>query len=137
MSKKRVLVINENDSELDDLISGLSWAGFSVTCAPSHFCTLLGLKIISADIIFIKYQSDESLEICRLLHKEYCLPVILIGNEKDEDLWHKALVIAEADFYVQRPFDLDELVLRMKAIIWRYNKEHNTKTRNIIPKHGL
>jgi two-component system response regulator VanR len=77
------------------------------------------------------------LEICHELHKEFNIPVILLGNDPSPDIWKKALVSAEADFYVRKPFDMDELVARIKAILRRYKKNETEKQTILAKEMGI
>lgn len=121
-NQNRVLIMDESDSAPKSLISGLSQAGFSVAYIPSFMQTPSALQVFHPDIIILTHKSDVSLEICLLLHTEYHVPIVLVGNDYSPDIWEKALVSAGADFYVQEPFDIDELVARIKAILRRYRK---------------
>ena len=136
MEKKcdRILVIDENNSLGKDLASGLSKAGFSVALVPGFARTLLSLQVFKPDMIILNHLSDESLERCHQLHNAFCTPVILIGEDYSTDIWRKALIVAEAEYYVRKPFCMEELVARMKAILRRY-KRHGAETQ-IVKSHN-
>ena len=116
----RILVIDESNSLHEDLVPGLSQAGFSVALVPDYANGLLSLQIFKPDMIILNHLSDESLERCHQLHNAFCTPVILIGEDYSSDIWEKALITAEAEFYVRKPFCMEELVARMEAILRRY-----------------
>ena len=124
MEKKcdRILIIDENNSLNKDLAPGLSKAGFSVALVPGFARALFSLQVFNPDLIILNHLSDESLEKCHQLHNAFCLPVILLGEDYGSDIWEKALIVAEAEFYVRKPFDMEELVARMKAILRRYKR---------------
>ena len=119
----RILIIDENNSLNKDLAPGLSKAGFSVALVPGFTRALRSLQVFNPDLIILDHLSDESLEKCHQLHNAFCLPVILLGEDYSSDIWKKALIVAEAEFYVRMPFDMDELVARMKAILRRYKRK--------------
>jgi len=120
----RILVIDESNSLNKDLVPGLSKAGFSVALVPGFARALLALQVFNPDMIILNHLSDESLETCHQLHNAFCIPVILLG---DDDIWRRALIVAEAEFYVRKPFRMEVLVARMEAILWRY-KRHGAET---------
>ena len=122
MGKKcdRILVIGESNSLHNDLVQGLSHSGFSVALVPGLARALLSLQIFNPDMIILSHVSDESLETCHQLHNTFSIPVILLGDDYSQDIWRRALIVAEADFYLRKPFDMEELVARMKAILRRY-----------------
>lgn len=121
-NRDRILVIDETDSSRGKLIPGLSQAGFSVALVPDFTRALFALQIINPDMIVLSHISDESLEMCYQLRTEYLIPVILVGNDHSSEIWEKALVSAEAEYYVRKPFDMDEVVARIRAILRRYKK---------------
>jgi len=129
MEKKcdRILVIDENNSLDKDLAPGLSKAGFSVVLVPGFARALLSLQVFNPDMIILNHLSDESLETCHQLHNAFCIPVILLGDDHSTDIWRRSLIVAEAEFYVRKPFCMEELVARMKAILRRYRR-HGAET---------
>ena len=124
MEKKcdRILVIDESNSLDKELVLGLSQAGFSVALVPGFARALLSLQVFNPDMIILNHLSDESLETCHQLHNAFCIPVILLGDDHSTDIWRRALIVAEAEFYVRKPFCMEELVARMKAILRRYRR---------------
>lgn len=116
----RILVIDESNSLHEDLVPGLSQAGFSVAFIPGYAKGLMSLQVFNPDIIILNHLSDESLETCHQLHNAFSIPVILLGEDYNNDIWRRALIVAEAEFYVRTPFDMDALVARIKAILRRY-----------------
>lgn len=125
----RILVIDENKSLDKELVPGLSQAGFSVAFIPGYANGLLSLQVFNPDMIILNHLSDETLERCHQLHNTFYLPIILLGEDYSNDIWRKALIVAEAEFYVRTPFDMEELVARIKAILRRY-KRNGAETQN-------
>jgi len=123
----RILVIGESNSLHNNLVQGLAHSGFSVALVPGFARALLSLQVFNPDMIILNHVSDESLETCHQLHNAFYIPVILLGDDYSPDIWRRALIVAEADFYVRKPFDMEELVAGMKAILRRY-KGHGSET---------
>jgi len=62
----------------------------------------------------------DGIEACSELNIVFGVPVILIGENPDAEVWERA-VDAGADFYIRKPFSCDEsLVARVRAILRRY-----------------
>ena len=119
-SSDRILIIDENNSFNKGLLAGLSQVGFSMALVPGLAIALQSLLVLKPDMIILHHLSDESLETCRQLHDAFCIPVILVGADYNPEIWRKALIEAKADFYVRKPFYMEELVARLQAILWRY-----------------
>ena len=116
----RILIIDPECSLGEELAPALAEAGFSVARASSYPEDILILVELKPDMIILNHTSEESLEVCHLLHSISRLPVILVGEDYSSDIWEKALLEAEAEFYVRKPVDTDVLIARMKAILRRY-----------------
>ncbi len=66
---------------------------------------------------------------CYWLHQIFGIPVLLLGLEKNDETWVRA-VQAGADFYFRMPFSRLELTARVRAILRRYKKRLNTTFRS-------
>jgi len=129
MGKKcdRILIIDTESSLGEELVPALAEAGFSVARISSYPEAMLSLEVLKPDIIILNHTSEENLEACHQLHTTSGLPVILLGEDYSDSIWRRAMIVAEAEFYVRKPFCMEELVARMKAILRRY-KQHGTET---------
>jgi two-component system, OmpR family, response regulator VanR len=104
----------------EELAPVLSEARFSVARASSYSEAISILVALIPDMIILNHTSDESLAACHLLHMLSRLPVILVGEDYSSEIWRKALLESEAEFYVRKPFDTDVLIARIKSILRRY-----------------
>ena len=116
----RILIIDIEPFLGENLAAKLSGAGFSVAHASNYQEALLLPIVFKVDMVILGYVSEDSLEICRQLHNVFNVPVILIGRDSGNEIWKKALLEAEAEFYVRSPFSTELLISRMKAILRRY-----------------
>lgn len=73
-----------------------------------------GLNMVILDEII-----EDSLVVCRQF-AEKGIPVILVGRDRSQEIWRKALIEAGAEFYVRKPIHHMELIARVKAILRRY-----------------
>jgi DNA-binding response OmpR family regulator len=118
----RVLIMDTESSLSGELAPVLAEARFSVARASSYPEAILILVALKPDMIILNHTCEESLEACHLLHNISHLPVILVGEDYNREIWRKALIEAEAEFYVRKPFDADVLIARMKSILRRYRQ---------------
>lgn len=64
--------------------------------------------------------STESWQFCRDVRRISTLPLIVISNNADSEDCVKA-INAGADFFMRKPFGPQELVARIKALLYRSN----------------
>ncbi|HFN0791236.1 TPA: response regulator [Klebsiella variicola subsp. variicola] len=76
------------------------------------------------DIVFINKSTKiiDSIGLCNKIHTLFHIPVIIISDRADEIDCILGLEIG-ADDYITRPFSMDEFILRIKNILWRYQKK--------------
>ena len=132
----RILIIETRPSLGKDVVLALAKAGFSVACVHGYPEALLSLEVFKPDIIILDHTSKDSLEVCRQIHTVFRLPVILIGHDSSNEIWRKALLEAEAECYVRRPFSTEVLVARMNAVLWRYRRQIPDVSDRIIIRHN-
>jgi DNA-binding response OmpR family regulator len=61
----------------------------------------------------------DSFAVCKHLHDSYGIPVIVVGNVTDGEMW-KQTVDAGGDCYIREPVSCRGLAARMSAILRRY-----------------
>jgi excisionase family DNA binding protein len=118
----RVLIVDTDSSLSRELVPALNEAGFKVARVPGYQEAILSLEVLNPDMIILRHRSDESLELCRQLRAASHLPVILFGEDQSKEIWKKALLEAEAEFYIRKPFSTEELIARIRAILRRYRR---------------
>ena len=134
--RDRILVIGSKSLLGEELVPTLAEAGFSVARVPSYLDALLSLEVFKPDMIILGHASEDSLEMCYQLHAVFSLPVILLGEAPSNEIWRKALLEAEAEFYVRKPFSTEVLVARMKAILRRYRQHTPRVTERIVERRN-
>jgi len=132
----RILIIEMGPSLGEDVVLALAKAGFSVARVHGYPEALLSLEVFKPDMIILDHTSKDSLEMCRQLHTVFYLPVILLGKDPGSEIWRKALLEAEADCYVRKPFSAEVLVSRMKAILRRYRCQMPDVSDRTIIRHN-
>lgn len=130
MSSSRVLIV---DSDVDPLLEpALREAGFDVqlsrTAREGHAAASVGkIDLILLDIALPDVQGTE---ICRMLKgdpKTKSIPII-VATASSEEIDRVVAFELGADDYVAKPFSVRELVLRMRAVLRRWNDSKERKT---------
>lgn len=122
---KRVLVVEDEATLLLGLVENLKFAGYDVlqaTDGPEAYETALRERP-DAMLLDIMLPGLSGFEVCRQLRaKGLQMPVIMLTARSDEfDKLHGFEM--GADDYVTKPFSLDELLARLKAVLLRGERQ--------------
>ncbi len=128
--KKNILVVDDDSDILELLEYTLQSAGYDVIGFLSTKHVREALAEESIDLIIMDRSLPEiegSLYIEMLRNKNINIPVIFLSaKNSQEDIKHGFL--KGGDDYVTKPFDIEELVLRVKAVL----KRSDMQTKNIV-----
>ncbi|WP_017815099.1 MULTISPECIES: response regulator transcription factor [Paenibacillus] len=120
MNKAKILII-EDDKPIADLLSyGLSMEGFQTRTAGSGAAGMAELESFQPDLLLLDWMlPDQSgLDICKKVTANYNLPIMMITAKSD--ITDKILGLEfGADDYITKPFDLREVVARIRTILRR------------------
>jgi len=117
----KILIIVDEPSLNEELVSVLVGASFSVASAPDYPEALLILDELKPDLIILNevLSGRDGIEACAELYGIFGVPVVLLGKDRSAEIWKRA-VDAGADLYLRRPFSHVLLVARVKAVLRRY-----------------
>jgi two-component system KDP operon response regulator KdpE len=121
MSKIKVLVVDDEWAIRKLLERGLSGYGYEVMTAANGADAIAEAVSFKPHMIIldVSLQSEPNgLEICRRLREWTKTPVIIL-TVRDEKPIRLAAFNAGADDYITKPFDMDELEARIRAILRR------------------
>jgi len=116
----KVLVV-EDDAGIADFVQlELRHEGFEVACAATGRDALTAFDTISPDIILLDIMLPElsGLEVLRRIRKISRVPVILL-TARGETYDKVNGLDAGADDYLAKPFEIEELLARMRAVLRR------------------
>ncbi|MGW8440010.1 winged helix-turn-helix domain-containing protein [Paenibacillus sp. SEL1] len=120
MNKAKILII-EDDAPIADLLSyGLSMEGFQTRTASSGAVGMHELQSFQPDLLLLDWMlPDQSgLDICKKVTTDYNIPICMITAKSD--ITDKILGLEfGADDYITKPFDLREVVARIRTILRR------------------
>jgi two-component system OmpR family response regulator len=117
----RLLVVDDEDALLDMLRDALRFAGYEVHVARRGFEALKAAGDLEPDLIVLDVNLPDldGFEICRRLRADGSdVPVVFLTARDDRDDVRTGFTRG-GDDYLTKPFSLEELDLRVKAILRR------------------
>ena len=117
----RVLVAEDDRAVRESLIRALQLEGYTVVAAHNGAETLETLKQAEPDVLLLDVSMPvvDGLTVCRVLRAEgNQLPVLML-TARTETTDRVAGLDAGADDYLPKPYDLDELLARVRALLRR------------------
>jgi len=141
MSKSRLLVV-EDDFDISNMLKiFFSSLGFDVDIAPSGSDALEKTRHVLPHLIVldIMLPDIDGYEVCRALRtttRTSHIPIIFL-TQKDERSDRLQGLELGADDYITKPFDIEELKLRVQGAIRRSERESLTDPRSGLPAGGL
>ncbi|MGZ4441021.1 MAG: response regulator transcription factor, partial [Gaiellaceae bacterium] len=120
MSGQRILVVDDEPQILRALGTTLRGAGYSVETASTaeQALTAAAAHPPEAVILDLVLPDGDGTDVCRELRGWSDAPVIVlsaVGEEREK----VAALDAGADDYVTKPFNVDELLARLRAVLRR------------------
>ncbi|OAJ76144.1 XRE family transcriptional regulator [Brevibacillus sp. SKDU10] len=123
MNKTKVLII-EDEQPIADLLSyGLALEGFRTRTSASGATGMMEMEQFNPDLLLLDWMlPDQSgLDICKRVTENYNIPILMITAKSD--ITDKVLGLEfGADDYITKPFDLREVVARIRTILRRVNQ---------------
>jgi two-component system response regulator MtrA len=116
----RILLVEDDPSIREVTAIGLGAAGFDVVTAEDGVTGLERFKSESVDLVLLDIMLPrlDGYEVCRQIRRASTVPIVMLtarGDTSDVVLGLEA----GADDYVRKPFDLPELIARIRAALRR------------------
>jgi two-component system, OmpR family, KDP operon response regulator KdpE len=120
VSKPVVLVVDDEPQILRVMRASLPVRGYEVITASSGEEALTQLRKHVADVVILDLVMPEmsGLEVCRRIREFSSVPIIVLSAKGSEGDKVAALDLG-ADDYVTKPFGMDELMARVRAVLRR------------------
>lgn len=116
----KILLVEDDLSLIDGLIYSLEKSGFSVAVARTVKEAFAAYKNEEYDLILLDVTLPDGLgfEVCSYIRQRSAVPVIFLTASDEEVNIVKGLDIG-GDDYITKPFKLNELISRIKALLRR------------------
>jgi two-component system KDP operon response regulator KdpE len=120
MTKQHVLVVDDEPQILRALQTNLRGAGYDVTTAATGEGALAAAAIRPPEAVILDLilPDRSGTDVCRELRKKSAVPILVlsaVGDEREK----VAALDAGADDYVTKPFGMEELLARLRAVLRR------------------
>jgi len=120
MEQKKILIIEDEEYIADLLSYSLKKEGFITKTASNGKTGLELIEDFKPNLLLLDLMLPDisGFEVCKKVSKEYVMPIVMITAKSDTI--DKILGIElGADDYITKPFDIREVVVRIKAIFRR------------------
>jgi two-component system, OmpR family, response regulator MprA len=123
----RLLVVDDDRAIREALARALHLDGYTVATAPDGAQALTAISGERPDLLILDVMmpSVDGLTVCRVLRAEGDRLPILVLTARTETADKVAGLDAGADDYLPKPFDLDELLARVRALLRRTQADGN------------
>ena len=113
----RVLVVDDEPQIVRVLRRSLESNGYEVVTAPEAATALDMLRTIQVHMVItdLRMPDMDGVELCSEIRKSSSMPILIISVKGEEETKVRALD-AGADDYVTKPFGIDELMARVRAL---------------------
>lgn len=121
---ERILIIEDDPAILKVLQRGLSYEGYTVDIATDGYAGLARVSEHRPDLVILDWMLPglDGLEVCQRLRAVGRLPILML-TAKDSVQDRVQGLDAGADDYLVKPFSLEELLARIRALLRRAQAE--------------
>jgi two-component system, OmpR family, KDP operon response regulator KdpE len=118
--KRNILVVDDEAQIARVLKTTLSAQGYGIRTAADGRLALQEMKSWSPDLVItdLRMPNMDGLELCRRIRTESRIPIIVLSVKGEETIKVQALD-AGADDYITKPFNINELLARVRAALRR------------------
>jgi len=130
MAGSKLLVVDDSPVDRQYLQTALTAAGYPVIEAPSAAAALAVLRSESVELMLLDLVMPEvgGLDLLRQLPERRAYKVIVVSGHEDTEMKVAALDAGAVD-YVTKPYDLGELLARVRAALRRAVPEDSDTVR--------
>lgn len=139
MPKTKILVVDDEVAIHKLLEYGLSGYGYEVISVNGGTEALMVVAHLNPDMILLEVNLrslPDGLDTCRQLRDWSKTPIIMLSSH-DEKTIRLAALNAGADDYITKPFDMDELEARIRAVLRRGTARSVESSKVVIRTHDL
>lgn len=126
MEKKKILIIEDEAAIADLLAYGLAKEGFDVLTANHAADGLKRVEQFEPDLLLLDWMLPDlsGLDVCKKVTATHNIPIIMLTAKSD--ITDKIVGLEfGADDYITKPFDLREVVARIRTILRRMGQAYS------------
>ncbi len=134
---KKILVVDDEKTLRDFVSRNLSARGFQVFAAANGLEALAIFNNQSLDLIILDLMMPhmDGLETCRRVRQHSIVPIVVL-SALDEEIDKVAAFRLGADDYLTKPFGVEELLARVRAVLRRVSWDKKSTGREVL-QHGV
>jgi two-component system, OmpR family, response regulator MprA len=119
----RILVAEDDRAVRESLVRALQLEGYTVAAAKNGAEALEAARQAEPDVVLLDVSMPmvDGLTVCRVLRAEHNQVPVLMLTARTEPSDRVAGLDAGADDYLAKPYDLEELLARVRALLRRSN----------------
>lgn len=119
--RARILVVDDEASITDLLGTALRYMGFDVATAGTGFAALEAATTFAPDLVVLDVMLPDldGFEVCRRLRADRDFVPVVFLSARDAEQDRVTGFVQGGDDYVTKPFSLEELTLRIRALLRR------------------
>ena len=127
MSEPRILVVDDEPAIRRTLRANLAARGYGVMLAETgeEALTVARAQQPSLVILDLMLPGMSGIDVCRELRAESSVPILILSARGEERMKVRALDLG-ADDYLTKPFGMDELLARVRALLRRPSSAAST-----------
>ena len=124
MDMKKILVVDDDKTICDLLSLYLEREGYAVTCATSGERAISVCRTTNPDLVMldIMLPGIDGVQVCKDIRNFSTVPIIMLTAKDDTNDKVAGLDSGAAD-YIIKPFQVDEIVARVRAVLRRTIKK--------------
>jgi two-component system response regulator VicR len=117
---KRILIVEDDPVLAKVLRDNLQFEGFDVTVLPDGSAAVSAVKTSGPDLIVLDVMLPDidGFELCGVLRQTGRIPIIMLTARGQKSDKLRGLNLG-ADDYITKPFDLEEFLARVRAVLRR------------------
>ncbi len=138
MRRCRVLVVDDEASVVKYLRAALIGRNYEVTTALDGAAALLTVEKDMPDIVILDkiMPKMDGLQVCARLREWSPIPIIMLSGDCNTEEKIRCFE-AGADDYICKPFDVNELIARIGAVLRRYGRAKTTSSKPFLTVGNL
>ena len=138
MRRTRILIVDDDLTIIKFLRASLEANGFETLAAMDGAEALHTIERGLPDLVIVDIMMPniDGFEVCRQLREWSQIPIIMLSARGDEEDKVECLNLG-ADDYIAKPFGLDELMARVRAVLRRTKAVGATPTQPLFTTSGL